>query len=210
MFSGDLLGSFALLSTLKHDVNVGCDSLTLDLSKLLGVSNLPLLTLYTNPVIDSSVAADKHTEISSETDDQNNNNQDRLSTTSTKGSSSSSSSDASSSSSSNSSTISNDQNMLDEMLVYTPSINLLSIWSMSQRCSRETLLYHMEHSFELVNLFYKGLKQMKTFRILIDENQKASMDYRRICSNNAPPGNLLKAVLAFRFETHDVPEVSSD
>ncbi|CAF4421389.1 unnamed protein product, partial [Adineta steineri] len=41
---GDLLGSLALLSTIKDNVNISCDSLTMDIMKLFGIQNLPYLT----------------------------------------------------------------------------------------------------------------------------------------------------------------------
>jgi glutamate/tyrosine decarboxylase-like PLP-dependent enzyme len=43
---GDLLGSLALLSSIKDNVNISCDSLTMDIMKLFGIQNLPYLTFY--------------------------------------------------------------------------------------------------------------------------------------------------------------------
>jgi hypothetical protein len=55
----------------------------------------------------------------------------------------------------------------------------------------------------------KRLKQIKTVKILNDENdQQGYFTYKRICSGDAPDEPLPKTVVLFRFETTDVPEVS--
>jgi hypothetical protein len=52
IYLGDLLGSLALLSTVKENVNISCDSLTIDTVKLLGIQNLPYLTFFLRPITD--------------------------------------------------------------------------------------------------------------------------------------------------------------
>ncbi|CAF3554175.1 unnamed protein product [Adineta steineri] len=49
---GDLLGSLALLSTIKDNVNISCDSLTMDIMKLFGIQNLPYLTFFLRSTTD--------------------------------------------------------------------------------------------------------------------------------------------------------------
>ncbi|CAF4437161.1 unnamed protein product [Rotaria sp. Silwood2] len=49
---GDLLGSLALLPTIKDDVNISCDSLTIDIMKLFGIQNLPYLTFFLQSTTD--------------------------------------------------------------------------------------------------------------------------------------------------------------
>ncbi|CAF4487866.1 unnamed protein product [Rotaria sp. Silwood1] len=49
---GDLLGSLALLSTIKDNVNISCDSLTIDIMKLFGIQNLPYLTFFLQSTTD--------------------------------------------------------------------------------------------------------------------------------------------------------------
>jgi hypothetical protein len=66
----------------------------------------------------------------------------------------------------------------------------------------------MKRSFDLSNLLMKYLKQMKTLRILNDDDNQGVINYKRICSGDAPDDGLPKTVLLFRFETNDVPEVS--
>jgi hypothetical protein len=164
---GDLLGSLTLLSTIKENVNINCDSLTIDIVKLLGIQNLPYLTFLLRSI----------PEITTEIQDERLNN--------------------------------NNNNPFYDIILHSPSINFLSIWSISQRCSKSNVLYHMKCSFNLSNTLMKRLKQIKTIRILNDENdQQGSFNYKRICEGDAPDEQLPKTIVLFRFETTDVPEVS--
>jgi hypothetical protein len=137
----------------------------------------------------------KQTEYSSTQDERLNN--DNLSTTSS------------------SSTINNNTNnnsliphSFHDNMLHTPSIGFLSIWSISQRCSKNNVLYHMKRSFDLSTLLMKRLKQNKTLRILNDDDDQDNFTYKRICSGDAPDEPLPKTVVLFRFETNDVPEVN--
>ncbi len=189
--TGDLLGSLALLSTIKDNVNINCDSLTIDIVKLFGIQNLPYLTFFIRPVV--NITQEKQTELNSIQDDQLNN--DNLSTASTNRSSSSSSTTAIS-------------HPFYDLILHSPSISFLSVWSISQRCSKTNVLSHMKRSFDLANLLMKRLKQIKTLRILNDDDNQGILTYKRICSGDAPNDPLPKTVVLFRFETTDVPEVS--
>jgi hypothetical protein len=164
---GDLLGSLTLLSTIKENVNINCDSLTIDIVKLLGIQNLPYLTFLLRSI----------PEITTEIQDERLNN--------------------------------NNNNPFYDIILHSPSINFLSIWSISQRCSKSNVLYHMKCSFDLSNTLMKRLKQIKTIKILNDENdQQSSFTYKRICEGDASDEQLPKTIVLFRFETTDVPEVS--
>jgi hypothetical protein len=66
----------------------------------------------------------------------------------------------------------------------------------------------MKCSFDLSNLLMKRLKEIKTIRILNDDDNQTILNYKRICSGDAPDDPLPKTVVLFRFETNDVPEVS--
>ncbi|CAF0842851.1 unnamed protein product [Adineta ricciae] len=55
---GDLLGSLALLPVLKDNVSIMCDSLTIDIMKLLGIQNLPYLTCFLRPLNNEKQAED--------------------------------------------------------------------------------------------------------------------------------------------------------
>ncbi|UJR20947.1 hypothetical protein I4U23_024056 [Adineta vaga] len=50
---GDLLGSLTLLSSVENNVNISCDSLTMDLKKLFGIQNLPCATFLLRSVNDT-------------------------------------------------------------------------------------------------------------------------------------------------------------
>ncbi|CAF3082990.1 unnamed protein product [Rotaria sp. Silwood2] len=202
---GDLLGSLALLSTIKENVNICCDSLTIDIVKLLGIQNLPYLTFFFRPTLD--IKQDKPTESNTIQDERlNNDNVLPKSTTTTN----------ISSSSTTTTTNNNYNNTLishsfDDIILHSPSISFLSIWSISQRCSKTHVLYHMKHSSDLTNLLVKNLKHIKTLKLLIDindDNQK-TLTYKRICSGDAPDDPLPKTVVLFRFETSDVPEIDN-
>ena len=92
-------------------------------------------------------------------------------------------------------------------ILHNPSISFLSIWSVSQRCSKNNVLHHMKCSFDLSNLLMKSLKQNKTIRIINDDDDQENFTYKRICSGDAPDEPLPKTVILFRFETIDVPQV---
>ncbi|CAF3795091.1 unnamed protein product [Rotaria sp. Silwood1] len=201
---GDLLGSLALLSTIKENVNISCDSLTIDIVKLLGIQNLPYLTFLIRPIIE--IKQDKPTEYNAIQDERLNN--DNLSTKSTKNTNISSSSTTTT-------TITNNSNNsltthpFDDIILHSPSISFLSVWSISQRCSKAHVLYHMKHSFDLTNLLIKNLKQIKTLKILMDDDNQGTSTCKRICSGDAPDDSLPKTVVLFRFEANDVPEIGS-
>jgi hypothetical protein len=195
--TGDLLGSLALLSTLKENVNISCDSLTIDSCKLLGIQNLPYLTFFIRTI--SNIIHGKQIEFNSIQDERLNN--DNISSSS----SSSSSSTTTNNNNNNSSLVSHS---FYDIILQNPSICFLSIWSISQRCSKTNVLYHMKCSFDLSNLLMKRLKEIKTIRILNDDDNQTILNYKRICSGDAPDDPLPKTVVLFRFETNDVPEVS--
>ncbi|CAF1206945.1 unnamed protein product [Adineta ricciae] len=203
--TGDLLGSLALLSTVKENVNISCDSLSIDTIKLLGIQNLPYLTFFLRPMV--SMTNGKPTESNFGQDEQiNTNDSSTVSTTSTNRTSSSSSSYSSS-------TTTNDNNSsasppFYDAILHNPSITFLSIWSISQRCSKSNVLYHMKHSFELVNLLSKRLKQMKTIRILNnDDYAQGVLTYQRICEGDTLNDPLPKTIIIFRFETTDILDI---
>ena len=203
--TGDLLGSLASLTTTKENVNISCDSLTIDIIKILGIQNLPYLTFFLRPI--TKINSDKQREFNSMEDKQLNNN-DVSTKPATNGNVSSSSS--SSSASSSTTTTYNHSLMLHpfhNIILNYPSINFLSIWAISQRCSTDDVLYHMKNSFHVTNLFIRRLKQMKTFRIINDNDDRGVLTYKHICSGEAPNDPLPKAVVLFRFETIDIPEV---
>ena len=97
---------------------------------------------------------------------------------------------------------------LYEFILHSPSISFLSIWSISQRCSNENILYHMKQSFNLTNLLVTRLQQIKMLRILNDIDQQENNTYQRICSGDAPNDVLPKPVVIFRFEADELLEVS--
>jgi hypothetical protein len=200
--TGDLLGSLALLSTIKENVNINCDSLTIDIVKLLGIQNLPYLTFFIRPILD--ITHGKKTEFNSIQDERINN--DNISTTSTNASSSLSSSSSTTTNNNNNNSIIS--HTFYDIILHNPSISFLSIWSVSQRCSKTDVLYHMKSSFDLSNLLMKRLKQIQTIRIINNDDNQGIFSYKRICSGDAPEDLLPKTIVLFRFETNDVPEVS--
>lgn len=184
--TGDLLGSLSVATNIKENVNINCDSLTIDTVKLLGIQNLPYLTFYIRSIADFNNFQDERSSI------------DNASTTSTNQSSSSSST-----------TITTNNSIYDLMLT-NPSISFLSIWSISQRCSNTNVLYHSKCSFDLATLLFKRLKTISLIRILNDEYvHQSPYTYKRICSGDASDDLLPKTVILFRFETTDVPEIEN-
>ena len=67
----------------------------------------------------------------------------------------------------------------------------------------------MKRSFDLTALFTQRLKQMKTIRVLNYDDRTEMMNYKQICSGDAPADPLPKTVTLFRFETSDIPDVST-
>ena len=200
---GDLVGSLSLLSTIKDNVNINCDSLTIDSVKLFGIQNLPYLTIFLRSL--SKIPQERHSDIESTQNERP--NIDNLSAT---GSNVSSSSSATTTPR-NSTNISDPPSLYD-VILHNPSIGFLSIWSITQRCSKSNVLYHMKCSFDLSNTLTKRLIQMKSMRILNDDynNQPQSgLTYKRICSGEASDDPLPKTVVLFRYETLNIPEVSS-
>ncbi len=98
---------------------------------------------------------------------------------------------------------------LYDFILHSPSISFLSVWSISQRCSNENILYHMKQSFHLTNILIKRLQQIKTIEILIEKDNQEINTYQRICSNNGSHDLLPKSVVIFRFQTNDLFEVNS-
>lgn len=197
---GDLLGSLALLSVVKENMNINCDSVTIDIVKIFGIQNLPYLTFFIRPVIE--LKQDKQIELNSASNEGS--NTDILSAKST--------TSANMSLAGTNTTLNINNNPLishsfDEVILHSPSITFLSVWSISQRCSHNDVLYHMKRSIDLSNLLVKSLKQIKTLRFLIDDNPKIST-YKCICSGDAPDEPLPKTVIIFRFEANDIPQVS--
>jgi hypothetical protein len=97
---------------------------------------------------------------------------------------------------------------LYDFILHSPSISFLSVWSISQRCSKDNILYHMKQSFYLTNLLITRLKQIKTLQILNDEDNQESNTYQRICSGEAINDVLPKPVVIFRFQANDTSQVS--
>ncbi|CAF1067910.1 unnamed protein product [Adineta steineri] len=199
---GDLVGTLALLSTVKDTVNINCDSLTVDTVKLFGIQNLPYLTFFIRPILD--ITQNKQIENNSIQDEQlNNDNSSTVSTDSTNRTLSSSSSSSTTANHNNSSI----SHPFYDHILHSPSISFLSLWSISQRCSKANVLYHMKHSFNLVNSLMQRFKQIGTLRILNDDNNQGNLTFKRICSGDAPDDLLPKTIVIFRFETIDVPEI---
>lgn len=99
---------------------------------------------------------------------------------------------------------------LYEFILHSPSISFLSVWSIGQRCSDEDILHHMKHSFDLSNLFLQRAKPMTTLRIVNDDDLQGTQTYQRICSGNSANEELPKAVVVFRFQPDEIPQVSTD
>ncbi|CAF2045478.1 unnamed protein product [Rotaria magnacalcarata] len=197
---GDLLGSLMLLSTIKENVNFSCDSLTIDIVKLFGIQNLPYVTFLIRSINDKK--QDKQIDFNSTQDEQL--NTDNLSTKST--------ASTNISSSPSTTTVLNINNVsmshsFDDVILHSPSISFLSIWSISQRCSNNDVLHHMKRSFELSNVLMKNLKQIKTLKILTDDDNQGIFTYKRICSGDASDEPLPKTVVIFRFQTTDIPNI---
>ena len=196
MFVGDLLGSLALVvPVIKDKININSDSLTFDLSKIIGIPNLPYLTIFIKPVMkfpliklsesasasDSSLSTDSgsigSTHLSTSSNgiptltETNNNDPDSLMAKS-----------------------------LYDALLNTPSVGLLSVWSLGQRCSKETILYHMKHSFSLANFYLKKLRQVPLLRIINDLERKEKLTYRSIFAGDVPDEVLPNTVVIFRYE----------
>ena len=96
---------------------------------------------------------------------------------------------------------------LYDLILHSPSIGFLSVWSISQRCSNQMILSHMKQSFNLTDNLIKRLKEIPTMEIL-DYDQEEMMTYQRICSNQMGIDSLPKSVVIFRFHSKDLPEVS--
>lgn len=200
---GDLVGSLSLLSTIKDNVNINCDSLTMDTVKLFGIQNLPYLTIVLRSL--SKITHERHSEIESTENE-------RASIDNVSAAGSNVSSSSSSATTPRNSTNISDPPKLYDVILHNPSIGFLSIWSISQRCPKSNVLYHMKYSFDLSNTLMKRLIQMKSMRILNDDynNQpQSNLTYKRICSGEASDDPLPKTVILFRFETLNIPEVSS-
>ena len=159
------MGSLALLSKIKDNVNINCDSLTIDITKLFAIQNLPYLTFFLR---------------STETENKQTDETNSLVTA----------------------------HPLYEFILHGPSISFLSVWSMSQRCSNDTVAHHMKQSFDLTNLLITRLKQIKPIRIVNDVDGQETITYQRICSGDASDNVLPKSVVIFRFESDDIPDVS--
>jgi hypothetical protein len=165
---------------MKDDVNIYGDSLTLDAAKTFGIQNLPYLTFIARS---SDELSKRNTNEESSHEHSSNTAQGGLHELVA-------------------------LNPLDDLLLQHPSINLLSMWSITQRCSINTLLYHLEQSFRLATFVLRGLKQIKTLRILNDDQQRNAMTYRTICAGDAPDDLLPRTTVIFRFQTFDIPEVN--
>lgn len=166
---GDLLGSFALLSTTpKVELKLNCDSMTMDIMKLFGIQNLPYLTFFLR---------------STSNDDNEEKN------------------------------TSNSTPSIYDLILHSPSIGFLSVWSLSQRCSNENILAHMKQAFQLTTNLFTRLKQISTMEILDDDNdnddEHESHTYQRLCSNSISNEILPRSVIVFRFHSKDLSEVSS-
>ncbi len=97
---------------------------------------------------------------------------------------------------------------LYDLILHSPSISFLSVWAISQRSSKDNILYHMKQSFDLTDLLIKRLKQIETLQILNDEDNQESNTYQRICSGEAINDVLPKPVVIFRFQADDTSQVS--
>jgi len=99
---------------------------------------------------------------------------------------------------------------LYDFILHSPSISFLSVWSISQRCSNENILYHMKQSFNLTNILIKCLQQIKTIEILNEKDNQEINTYQRICSTGASQDLLPKSVVIFRFQANDLAEINFD
>lgn len=99
-------------------------------------------------------------------------------------------------------------NSFDDFILHSPSINFLSIWSITQRCKNEKILYHMKQSFDLTKLLLNNLKQIKNIQILNEEDNQQITTYQRICLDNTINDILPKPVVIFRFQVDDTTDVS--
>ncbi|CAF1282863.1 unnamed protein product [Rotaria sordida] len=162
---GDLLGSLALFPTIKENVNINCDSLTIDIMKLFGIQNLPYLTFFLQSTTDIKQIDDNKSLVTS--------------------------------------------HPLYDFILHSPSISFLSVWSISQRCSRDTILSHMKVSFDLTNFLLTNLKDVNRLRILNNDNHQETYNYQRICSGDVADDVLPKPVAIFRFEPNHILEVEN-
>lgn len=161
---GDLLGSLALLPSIKDNVNFNCDSLTIDIMKLFGIQNLPYLTFFLRSTSDIKQIDEKKSLVTS--------------------------------------------HPLYDFILHSPSISFLSVWSISQRCSHDTVLAHMKQSFDLTNLLIASLEETKTLRILNHDDIQEANAYPLICVGDAPADALPRPVTIFRFSADDFSDVS--
>ena len=103
---------------------------------------------------------------------------------------------------------SNSTPSLYDLILHSPSIGFLSVWSMSQRCSNENILAHMKQAFHLTDSLITRLKQIETIEILDDGEE--NITYHRLCSNQVSNENLPRSVVTFRFQSKDRPFTETD
>jgi len=96
---------------------------------------------------------------------------------------------------------------LYDFILHSPSISFLTIWSISQRCSRDDILHHLKHSLDLSSQFLQRLPRLKGIRLINADDQTDGFTYKRIASGDSVDRPLPKLVVVFRFEPNDFDEV---
>jgi glutamate/tyrosine decarboxylase-like PLP-dependent enzyme len=163
--TGDLLGSLAILPDTGSDLLPHCDSLTLDITKLFGIQNLPYLALLFRTHSDATSNNDEQTSIES--------------------------------------------HPFYELALHSPSIGFLSVWSISQRCTSDEILHHMQHSFELAQSLQRCIANVSSLRLINGNDSQEKSNYDQIFSGNVTCDVLPSTIVVFRFEFDDLSHVSS-
>lgn len=173
------MGCLATLPNFKDKVKLNCHSATIDLSKLIGIQNLPYLTVITDSITDVkfsstlnprqsySDSALKHTHVFL-TDN----------------------------------SLSSDP--FFNCILNRPSITVFSVWSLAQRCSKQELLAHMQYCFQLTNVLMKNVRQVKEIVVINENNLTSKENYHQLSSNSVPDNPLPKLLVIFRFEPADI------
>ena len=97
---------------------------------------------------------------------------------------------------------------LYEFILNGPSIGFLTVWSISQRCSHEDILYHLTHAQNLSNQFLQRLPRLKGLRLVNADDKESGFTYQRIATGDVTERVLPKLVVVFRFEPTDLPQVT--
>ena len=96
-----------------------------------------------------------------------------------------------------------------DFILHSPSINFLTVWSISQRCSDEEILGHVKYAFSLSNLCFQHFQTINSIRLFAhDQHQTDVLTYQNICTGSAPNKHLPRSVIIFRFEPKTIPPVN--